>query len=314
MHQFKTVSALLLLIFMLASCASEGKADRSMSSPSFENSTGDASSGRSVSVSKNANQVNVQDAMRQGLVSDSKFKVYDHKIIKTTRLTIEVEDYRKSLLEIQSLVDLHGAYVAKESQNFARNEIQGNTIEIRVPTEEFNDLLNGIEQSSKKIISKELKAEDVGQEFVDIEARIRSKKSVAQRYEQLLRKSGSVEELLVVEEKLRHIREEIEAKEGRLRYLQNRVSYGTIVLTVKQHRETAIVSVDKNKYTFDDDLKDAFFFGWSGLKTLLLVIAHLWPFWFIGLPLAFFIHRFFLRRRPERKLYQEAQAVQQNRK
>jgi len=301
MHQIKSKMTLVLLIlsFTFFSACSNQSADRSMKNHSL-GSVGDrqmATAGKTVASKPNA----TQDAMRQGLVSDSQFKMYDHKIIKTTSLSIAVDDYRKSMYEIQSLVELHGAYIARENHNFQRNEIQGNTIEIRVPTEEFNDLLNGIEKVSNKILSKELKAEDIGQEFVDIEARIRSKKAVMKRYEEILQRSGTVEELLEVEEKLRHLREEIEAKEGRLRYLQNRVSYGTIVLNVRQHREIAPVLID-NKYTFDDDLKDAFFFGWTGIKSLLLILAHLWPFWFLGLPLAYFVHRVFFRRKTEQNL------------
>ena len=59
---------------------------------------------------------------------------------------------------------------------------------------------------------------------------MKSKKKLEDRYIQLLNKANKVSEMLEIEGKLAEIREEIEAKEGQLKYLQNRISLSTIVI------------------------------------------------------------------------------------
>ena len=69
---------------------------------------------------------------------------------------------------------------------------------------------------------KNVSVQDVTEEYLDIEARLKTKKEVEARYIEILKsKTKTVEDVLKAEEQIRIIREEIEAREGRLNYLKN---------------------------------------------------------------------------------------------
>src|SRR5690606_18336536 len=78
-------------------------------------------------------------------------------------------------------------------------------------------------------------AQDVTEEYYDLETRLKTKKEVEARYIEILKsKAKTVEEILIAEDKIRYLREEIEAVEGRLRLLKNKVGLSTIQIEIYQ--------------------------------------------------------------------------------
>ena len=115
------------------------------------------------------------------------------------------------------------------------------------------------------------------EEYVDITTRLKTKKEVRDRYVDILRsKAKTVKEVLMAEEQIRHVQEEIEAKEGRLRYLRDRVNMSTINLEIYQEIE---YQPEPNVYvkSFWAKLKDGFSYGWNLLQGIVLSIVSIWP-------------------------------------
>ncbi|MDQ6691043.1 MAG: DUF4349 domain-containing protein, partial [Gemmatimonadota bacterium] len=78
-------------------------------------------------------------------------------------------------------------------------------------------------------------AQDVGEEFVDVTARVSNSRRLEERLISLLaNRTGKLDEVLRVERELARVREEIERYEGRLRYLGARTAMSTLVITVHE--------------------------------------------------------------------------------
>ena len=76
------------------------------------------------------------------------------------------------------------------------------------------------------------------EEFIDIEQRLKNKKEVQRRYIEILQnKAKTVEDVLAAEDKIRIIQEEIESREGRLRYLKDNIALSTINIEMYQELE-----------------------------------------------------------------------------
>jgi hypothetical protein len=81
----------------------------------------------------------------------------------------------------------------------------------------------------------DVQAQDVGEEFVDVTARVANARRLEARLVELLaRRTGKLEEVLAVERELARVREEIERHEGRLRYLRTRTATSTLTVTVHE--------------------------------------------------------------------------------
>lgn len=219
------------------------------------------------------------------------------KIIKTADIFMQVKDYKENRKAILAIVQKSGAYIATENQ--ANNSYNiANDMTIRIKPEGFDDLLDKILEQSVYVDSKKITAQDVTADYVDTEARLKSKRDVEVRYTEILKKANTIKDILEVEEKLRQIREEIESCEGKLKYLTDQVSYSTINLHFYEKIDFQPES------GFFHAIGKAFKAGWKGLQMFLIGIIYLWPLWIIAV-IIFYAIRWFIKRSGKKKLQKQ---------
>ncbi len=84
------------------------------------------------------------------------------------------------------------------------------------------------------MLSKNISADDVSEEYVDLQIRQDNKQAYAVQYRKLLKRAGSIKDILEVQEKLRHIESGIDRINGRLKFLDDRVSYSTLDVELRE--------------------------------------------------------------------------------
>lgn len=217
------------------------------------------------------------------------------KIIRNAWLQLELKNYDEHKKGIFETTDRFGAFVSNENEERNASQIR-NTMEIKVSSANFDSLLLALEhiEGVVHVDSKRSNSEDVGEEYYDIEARIKAKREVELRYLDILSKARTIKDVLSVEEQLRIIREEIEARQGRLNYLKDRIARSTIYLTVYQNLDYTAVVADRPG--FFNKLSMAFRGGWNGILNGLVALGYLWPIWIL-----FIVAIFLWRRRRARR-------------
>jgi hypothetical protein len=212
------------------------------------------------------------------------------KIKKTGDINLTVDNYKAARAAIESIVRSGGGYISGENEQNSTYSISNSMI-IRVANKDFDGMVGSITAIDAHVNSKNVYTEDVTAQFVDISARLKSKKEVEQRYLDLLQKAAKVSDILEVEEQLRVIREEIEAKEGELKYLNDQVDYSTINLSLHQDFEFT----PQDSPGFFGRLGNAFGNGWNGFLTFLVGMMYAWPLWIILAIGGYFLYRFIKR-------------------
>ena len=71
------------------------------------------------------------------------------------------------------------------------------------------------------------------EEYIDLEARIRSKQALEAQFLEIMKQARSVSDALEVQRQLSEVRSEIERIEGRRRFLENQSSLSTITVTLQ---------------------------------------------------------------------------------
>ncbi len=213
------------------------------------------------------------------------------KIKKTADLNITVDDYKKARIEIEKIVKSGNGYIGSENEQNTTYSITNDMI-IRVVNKDFDSMVSKLLAVANNVNSKNISAEDVTAEFVDIQSRLKSKKEIEKRYLDILQKASKVSDILEIEQKIGEIREEIEAKEGELKYLSDQVDYSTININV--HQEFEYTPTDKPG--FFGRLGSAFGNGWSGFLTFVVGLVYAWPLWLIIGFTSFFLYRFIKRK------------------
>lgn len=208
--------------------------------------------------------------------------VTNRKMIWRADVEFQVEDMEKSSNKISTICEQEGAFISGMNMTTTNYRIS-NRMQIRVNSEKFNALIDQLKGESVFMDRIEITSNDVTEEFIDIESRLKTKKDVRERYINILRnKTGSIKDVIEAEEAIRTITEEIEAKEGRLRYLRDQVSLSTITLTIYQKVEFKRAPNVYEK-SYGDDVVDSFGLGWRIITTLVLGLVAIWPILLIGI-------------------------------
>lgn len=212
--------------------------------------------------------------------------IRDLKIIKTANFKFQVKDIDGSTQKIQEAVEKNAAYIS--GMNMTVNGYQKNNhISIRVPNSNFESLINEVGKEAEFVDYKRINTDDVSEEYVDIETRLKTKKEVKARYEEMLRnKAKSMEQVFHAEEKIRKLQEEIEAKEGKLRFMKDKVAFSTINLEIYQVVDLEAMAAAQ-EHGFSDDFKDNFMNGWSAIMSIFLAMVNIWPLLLIGIIVLF---------------------------
>ncbi len=203
------------------------------------------------------------------------------KIILTASMRCRVKDLERSTQSVRQTVEAMKGSVTQMNWVHSQSSVE-NTMTIRIPSAKLDTLLERISREATYVHYRNLQSEDVTAEYLDIETRLRTKKEVRDRYIDILRnKARTVTEVLDAEEKIRVLQEEIEAQEGRLKYLSNQVALSTLSLELYQPvtRQTEPESVE---YPFGRRVTDNLARGWKLLQSLILGLIYLWPLWLAG--------------------------------
>lgn len=273
MKQFKTIIPAILALF-LSSCGSNQKSEM-------------ASQGGG------GMEFNINNALPGGFDPLQNTTAIPRKLIKTGEISFTSKSMTETKLFLQkSILQCHGYISSENAESHHTNPTE--TLTVRVPAARFDTLLSWIEQRIGKFDSKKIDIDDVTEEFVDIEARLNTKKQLEARYLELLKKANSMDDILKIEKELTTIREDIESTEGRLRYLNNQVGYSTLKITYYEGKT-------EQGFGFGKRLKDGLASGGTGFLWFLVILVQLWPLWLMGFLLWFSISRLIGYRRKKRQ-------------
>lgn len=142
-------------------------------------------------------------------------------LIYTAQITMAVFEVNAALGQIEELAKELGGFLARRDDS---------SITIRVPVASFDAAIRRIEKSGD-MLHRNVTAQDVTEEFRDVEVRLKNARAVRDRLEQLLAKATKVDESVVVERELERVAGEIERMEGRLKFLRDRAAFSTITVS-----------------------------------------------------------------------------------
>lgn len=202
------------------------------------------------------------------------------KIIRNGWITVEVEKYDQARESLGQLVESFGAFISRENEQRDEYRIHNN-LEIKVHNSRFDELMDAVSKAKgvAHVDERRTTSVDVGEEYYDLQSRLKTKREVEQRYLSILKKATTIKDILSVEDKIRVIREEIESAQGRLNYLSDRVSRSTIHIEMYQNLDYTVPSTERRG--FGSKLVRALESGWNGILNAIVFLGYLWPLWVI---------------------------------
>ena len=203
---------------------------------------------------------------------NSNDQTIEPQIIKNANLSFETSDLSSTYKQVLAAVKKFNGIVQSDSDGKNEESLFRN-LTIRIPSKNFDTFLSDATTGVNYFDEKEITSTDVTEEYVDVISRIKTKKVLEERYLELLKKATKVSEMLEIEAQISAIREEIEAKEGRLKYLQNKVAMSTLDIEfykpVAQGRKATV--------SYGGRIGNAIVEGFNGISNFFISLLGIWP-------------------------------------
>jgi hypothetical protein len=220
----------------------------------------------------------------------------ERKIIHDIDFDIVVTDFTNVPKKVDALVkEFDGAYVAQMALSGSEGQSRSGRWVVRVPLSGQSSFLAKV-RAFGEVTREGSKADDVSEEFYDLEARLKNKRETEARLLKVQQeKTGELKDILEVEQQIDRVRGEIEQMQGRLDRLTTLTSLSTITINIREIRNykppQAVSLGDRAAGTFDESVEALREFG-EGALLFLIAIAP----WLPILIAVFFLARYLIRR------------------
>jgi hypothetical protein len=176
-------------------------------------------------------------------------------VIRSGTASVQVDSLEVAIGALRASSSAFGGFIGNTWITTGEDQVRRASIEIKLPAAQYDAAIAGLTPLGK-VESVNSTAQDVGEEFVDLTARVANARRLEARLIALLdTRTGRLQDALAVERELSRVREEIERIEGRARYLSSRAAVST--LTVFLHEPFPIVSAHHGQNVLAEAFKDA---------------------------------------------------------
>jgi uncharacterized protein DUF4349 len=203
-------------------------------------------------------EVNFQKvSLNQADQSQSMAEAMNRKILRNADFQLEVTDPTVAQRQITSVAESLGGFVVtseskqRDGGDPAKQEVDVSLV-LRVPALQFNSALEQIRATASRVIQEKTTGQDVTEEFIDLEARIKTQKALELQFLEIMKQAHKVPDALEVQRQIAEVRTEIEKLEGRKRFLENRASLSTITIGLQTPAAIAV-----NTSGFGRNIKEA---------------------------------------------------------
>jgi uncharacterized protein DUF4349 len=159
------------------------------------------------------------------------------KIIYDARIDLVVDSLNATEQAISRLIEEHEGFLAESDQSSLAQNQRRATWRVRMPVAHFQAFTSAVARLGE-VRQNHVGSQDVTEEYMDLDARIRNKREEEKRLlKHLADSTGKLDDILAVEKELSRVRGEAEQLEGRLRYLADRAELSTVTIEANEWKD-----------------------------------------------------------------------------
>ncbi|HEY6093400.1 MAG TPA: DUF4349 domain-containing protein [Gallionellaceae bacterium] len=150
-------------------------------------------------------------------------------LVWNASLSLEVSDVGASVDKAAAIAEQFKGYVEQKSDSGETSA----SLKLKIPAASFNDAVKAMHALGEVTYSR-VAGEDVTEQYVDLQARLKNKTELRDRLRQLLQKATDIKDVISIEGELARIQTEVDSMEGRLKLLKGQVDYATIDVSFRR--------------------------------------------------------------------------------
>jgi len=220
----------LSIVMILAACSGEEFAGESKSESADMAVTEEGESSNEVAVDSGSTETSGADTPKEAAVANTRM------IIHQAQLQVNVKDLETAQANIAKKVEEYGGYIVESNVYQVDDETNSGNMVVRIPEKHFQTFLKDTEGEVAEILESNVTGQDVTEQYVDLQSRVKSKRAVEERLLEFMGNAQKTEDLLKISGDLAKVQEEIEVMVGKMNYLENQTSFSTVELAMYENR------------------------------------------------------------------------------
>jgi len=230
----------LSLFLILAACSGEEFSESKSSYDEAEMVTEEAELSNEVAVdSGSTNNESVKEEAPAAATTT-------RMIIHQAQLQVNVKKLETAQANITKKVEQYGGYIVESNVYQEDDETNSGKMIVRIPEKHFQTFLKDAEGEAAEILERNVTGQDVTEQYVDLQSRVKSKRAVEERLLEFMSNAQKTEDLLKISADLAKVQEEIEVMVGKIKYLENQTSFSTVELSMYENR-VVVPSIDSKE-------------------------------------------------------------------
>ncbi|WP_079086558.1 DUF4349 domain-containing protein [Streptomyces silvensis] len=189
-------------------------------------------------------------------------------VIRTASLTVRVKDVPRAVERARTVAEDAGGLVGDESTDRGRHGDDRSRVVLRVPQDRYGQVLSEL-AGAGRLVSRSAKAEDVTEQVVDVESRIRTQRASVARVRALMDRATRIGDIVSLEGELSSRQSDLESLLAQQASLKDRTAMATITLTLTESPRPSAAGGDDDGTSFADALSG----GWGAFVTMLGWVA-----------------------------------------
>ena len=164
----------------------------------------------------------------------------ERKMIKTGSLELLVKSAEQAAADMQGIAERLGCFVSASNIYEVSASTKTGTVTIRVAASNFNQAIEETKKLAIKVERESVNAQDVTEQYVDLESRLRNLQAQEQQYLQILKQAVKIPDILQVTAQLDQVRMKIEQIQGQLNYLSRQVDMASLSANLTEEADVEI--------------------------------------------------------------------------
>ncbi len=180
------------------------------------------------------------------LKEKSILEVPNKMVIYQADLQLRVKKFEQTVKNFEEKAETYGGYIASSNVTKEGQEQVSGSITIRIPQKNFQAFLHDAEGQAAEVLQRNITGQDVTEEYVDLESRLKSKRVVEERLLSFMKTATKTEDLLKISADLAAVQEEIETIQGKMKFLENQTSFSTVTITLYENK-VIVPDIERDK-------------------------------------------------------------------
>ncbi len=168
----------------------------------------------------------------------------DRMIVRNGSISLLVEDIPLALDKISQMASTLKGYVVS-SQSWREDERYYGSVSIRVPAEEFDNVMQQLAAMAVEVKTQSSSTQDVTSEYVDLSSKLKNLEAAEQQLLAIMKQATDIKDVLAVQNELTNVRSQIEQIKGRMQYLERTSATSLITVSLEQSKLSVKISADR---------------------------------------------------------------------